>query len=157
MQWGFLDVTCSGVASRDGWDAFTTVGYWANLQGHGRSHPTRVVMQVCWEHERVQSYSIGWVCGAFGKDLGLEDMEFSPTVPLPIRPPWLIVEPIVDLQILNSQLKSREEVDLCEVFYNHLNDEFNGYLDIYTDGSKDPQSGQTGAAPNMEHQRWESK
>ncbi len=75
----------------------------------------------------------------------------------PVRPPWLFVEPIVDLQILNSQLKSREGVDICEVFYNHLNDEFNGYLDIYTDGSKDPQSGQTGAAPNMEHQRWESK
>ncbi len=114
-------------------------------------------MQVCWEHERVKSCSIGWVCGAFGKDLGSEDMEFSPTVPLPVRPPWLFVEPIVDLQILNSHLKSREGVDLCEVFYNHLNEEFNGYLDIYTDGSKDPQSGQTGAAPKMEHQRWESR
>ncbi len=120
--------------------------YWANLQGHAGSHPTRVVMQVCWEHERVKSQSFGWVCGAIGKDLGLEGMEFSPTVPLPVRPPWLFVEPIVDLQILNSHLKSREEVDLCEVFYNHLNEEFNGYLDIYTDGSKDPQSGQTGAA-----------
>ncbi len=87
--------------------------YWANLQGHGRSHPTRVVMQVCWEHERVKSQSFGWVCGAIGKDLGLEGMEFSPTVPLPVRPPWLFVEPIVDLQILNSHLKSREEVDLC--------------------------------------------
>ncbi len=44
-------------------------------------------------------------------------------------------------------------MDLCEVFYNHLNEEFNGYLDIYTDGSKDPQSGQMGAAPKMEYQK----
>ncbi len=63
---------------------------------------------------------------------GLEDIEFSPTAR---QTTWLFVEPIVDLQILNSHLKSREGVDLFEVFYNHLNKEFNGYLDIYTDGS----------------------
>lgn len=42
--------------------------YWANLQGQGRSHPTRAVMQVCWEHERVKNHSFGWVGDAIGKE-----------------------------------------------------------------------------------------
>ncbi|ROL44097.1 Cystinosin [Anabarilius grahami] len=56
--------------------------YCANLQGYGRSPPSRAVMQVCWEHERVKGQSFGWVGDAIGKEMGLKGKEFSPTVPI---------------------------------------------------------------------------
>lgn len=59
--------------------------YWANFQGYGRSYPSRAVLQVCWEHERVKGQSFGWVGDAIGKEMGLKGKEFSPTVQMSVR------------------------------------------------------------------------
>jgi len=120
--------------------------YWANLQGQGRSHPTRAVWQFCWEHEKVKIQSFGWVGDTIGKEMGLEGKEFSPTVPLPVRPPWLLWQTSVDLEILNTHLRNRAEVDICQIFCDRMSDRYGEYLVIFTDGSKDPESGKAGAA-----------
>lgn len=35
--------------------------YWVNLQGHGRAHPTKAILQDCWEHDKSNFSSFGWI------------------------------------------------------------------------------------------------
>lgn len=84
--------------------------------------------------------------GKRGKEMGLKGKEFCPTVPLPVRPPWLLLQTSVDLEILNSHSRSRAGVDVCQIFCDGINDKYSDYLFIFTDGSKDPESGQAGSA-----------
>lgn len=46
------------------------VNYWANLKGHKEQHPTKAVLQQCWEQCRGQRSSFGWagkirICGGY--------------------------------------------------------------------------------------------
>lgn len=43
-------------------------GYWANLQGHGDSHPTKEVLRECWENRKSQGENFGQI----GKDVANE-------------------------------------------------------------------------------------
>ncbi|XDV17936.1 hypothetical protein PO909_023724 [Leuciscus waleckii] len=110
-----------------------TANYWANLQGQDRSHPTRAVIQVCWEHERVKSQSFGWVGDAIGKEMGLEGKEFSPTVQLPAAPPWDYKEMYIDLGLLEE--KQGIGMDKYRV-QRYLMEMYREDLIIYTDASK---------------------
>lgn len=47
---------------------------------------------------------------------------------------------------LNSHSRSRAGVDVCQIFCDGINDKYSDYLVIFTDGSKDPESGQAGSA-----------
>ena len=60
--------------------------YWINLRGHEDNHPTRKVLQACWEKERMQKGSFGWTEDQMAKEMGASRIEFGKTVIWPIRP-----------------------------------------------------------------------
>lgn len=109
-----------------------TDNYWANMQGHNRTHPIRKIMQECWKNKRSKNVSFGWVCEEIGNEMGLQEMEFSPTVPMPARHLWFLEQPTVNLTILNSLIKAREESNICEVICKYLKEKYLGCLAIYT-------------------------
>ena len=41
------------------------LAYWVSSEGHGALHPTRVILQECWEHREIKARSFGW----FGKEM----------------------------------------------------------------------------------------
>ena len=78
------------------------INYWVSLQGHGVSHPAKGILQACWEHERRQNTSFGWVGNTKAKEMGLYGREFSPMVAIPVNPPWLLPPSVVDLDVLET-------------------------------------------------------
>ena len=83
----------------------------------------------------------GWV-----RQMRLYGMDFSPTVPIPVSPPWLLPPPVVDLQVLERVQKDREGVDPSKLFKRQLDTIYMDFIPIYTDGSKNPRTGRTGSA-----------
>ena len=90
--------------------------------------------------------TFGWVGNMQAKEMGLYGMEFSPTVAMPVNPPWLLPPPRVDLEVLERLQKDREGVDPSDWFKRRLDTVYQDVVAIYTDGSKDPRTGRTGSA-----------
>ena len=53
--------------------------YWINLRGQEDNHPTKKVLQACWEKERTQKGSIGWTGDQMAKEMGVSHIEFGKT------------------------------------------------------------------------------
>ena len=121
------------------------VNYWINLRGHGESHPTKRVLEACWERERTQKISFGWTRHAAARELGVHDMEFCPTVVWPVIPVWVMETMVVAMKLLEMKAR-REGVDLVSESYAYEEAKYRDYVQLYTDGSKDPETGSTGAA-----------
>uniref|UniRef100_A0A3B5R9A6 Reverse transcriptase domain-containing protein n=1 Tax=Xiphophorus maculatus TaxID=8083 RepID=A0A3B5R9A6_XIPMA len=124
--------------------------YWVNLQGHKCDHPTKMVLKECWEHHKLNCNSFGWIGEIKAKQLGLNMLQYSATVPQSEIPPWLFLTPEVDLQ-LNEILKKGKTPEWVVV--NRYFERYKDNIIIYTDGSKDPNSGRTGAAVNIPHHK----
>jgi hypothetical protein len=69
------------------------------------------------------------------KEMGLYGMEFTPMVAIPVYAPWLLLPPVVDLEVLKRLQKDREGVDLSNLFKRHLNTVYQKFVAIFTDGS----------------------
>lgn len=117
--------------------------YWANLQGH-TNHPTSKAIEPCWEHEKSPSKSFGWVLRETARGMGLLERSFSPSVVLAAIPPWLLSQPHVDLKLLDYVRD--ESGGNCEIVSSYIRRRYYSWLQIYTDGSKDPKTGRTAAA-----------
>ena len=50
--------------------------YWVNLKGQDDSHPTKRVIQACWERGAVHASSFGWTGELVAKEMGLDDKTF---------------------------------------------------------------------------------
>ena len=74
--------------------------YWANLQGHKYSHPTKGVLQECWENGRNQRDSFGPVGNDIAKEFGVFDMRISLSVIYPVLAPWMLLWPDIDWYLL---------------------------------------------------------
>ncbi len=37
------------------------LAYWVNIQGHNELHPTKAIVQECWEHNKSNFRSFGWI------------------------------------------------------------------------------------------------
>jgi hypothetical protein len=83
------------------------------------------------------------------KEMGLYGREFSPTVAIPVNPPWLLPPPVVDLEVLERLQKDM-------MFKRHLDTVYQDFVAIYTYGSKDPRTGRTGSALKCRNVRWQS-
>ena len=59
--------------------------------------------------------------------------------------PWLKNEPIASLE-LTEHTKAETSPDLFKARFNELREKYQGYNEIYTDGSKDPQNNTNGCA-----------
>lgn len=46
-----------------------SVTYWVNLQGHSQDHPTQNTLKPCWEKEKRDSKSFGWIVAQKAKEL----------------------------------------------------------------------------------------
>ncbi|XP_072902389.1 uncharacterized protein [Hemitrygon akajei] len=118
--------------------------YWINLRGHGDSHPTRRVLETHWDKERTQKESFGWTGEQTAKDMGVYDKEFCPSVVWPVRPFWVLENPSVDLELLKIKCGNKT-ADIISEYYRYKECKYKD-LQIFTDGSKDPETGATGPA-----------
>jgi len=125
--------------------------YWVNLQGHKQDHPTKPVLNACWEHGRKQLNSFGWVGNNQAEKLGIAELNHSSTVALSAIPPWVFPLPIVDLEISKILKQYKEYGVINDVVKQYLGINYNNSIQIFTDGSKDPSTGKTGAAVYVPH------
>ncbi len=110
-----------------------SVNYWVNLQGHSQEHPTLDTLKPCWEKERKKIKSFGWTVIQKATELKVNQFNVSPTVPLPVIKPWLLLDAIVDFTLLEQKIKGNE-YNLYNV-QKYIN-EYYSYVQIYTDASK---------------------
>lgn len=120
--------------------------YWVNLQGHYGSHPTKAILEECWEHNKSNYLSFGWVGNAKAESLGLCNIKYSPTVAYPDIPPWLFIDPLVDLNIQQQIKKECKQTNTGRIAERYIEQYYTDKLIVFTDGSKDPETGRTGAA-----------
>ena len=74
------------------------------------------------------------------QEIGMVDISICPPVCCPVVPAWLIPDPMVDLKLLNKSKSRISEVMVKKVkIWQQL--KWGDYLQIYTDGSKDHESG----------------
>ena len=80
------------------------MNYWVNLQGHSEGrHPTTKVLLPCWESERAKRDGFAWSSGKVAKDMAIDQLRYSPTVPLSVMPPWLFPAVSVDSSLIQEQ------------------------------------------------------
>lgn len=122
-----------------------SANYWVNLRGHRDVHPTKQVLQTCWEREGNEKLSFGWTGDATARDLGVYGREFCPTVWWPKTPVW-VLEPVdVDLHLMKVKERNKN-VDLVHEVYTYIERKYKEYVQVFTDGSKDPMTDSTGSA-----------
>ncbi len=77
--------------------------------------------------------SFGWTVIQKATELKVNQFNVSPTVPLPVIKPWLLLDAIVDFTLLEQKIKGNE-YNLYNV-QKYIN-EYYSYVQIYTDASK---------------------
>ncbi len=103
--------------------------YWANIKGHFSNHPVKNVLGNCWEYEQSQVKSFGWIVEQQTQQIGV-NINTSPTVALPVSPPWLFKMPSVDLQIFKTIKDKQNQVPKAIVVQKHLESEYSHYLQM---------------------------
>lgn len=109
--------------------------YWANLKGHSEEHPTQATLMPCWEKERRETRSFGWTAAPKAKEMNMDKLNFSPTVPLPAIAPWILPEATVDFALLKKKSKDRGGTFNMHTIQAHI-DSYHSYVQVYTDASK---------------------
>lgn len=66
------------------------------------------------------------------------------TVVYPEIAPWKLFWPEVDWFVLEEKRKAKEDINLERVFKNWVVEKYNEYIQIYTDGAKNPETEVTG-------------
>ncbi len=112
--------------------------YWVNLQGSNKNHRTRTILNDCWEYQKNGGNSFGWKYEQWVKDCGLENEVISPNMPLNGVSVWNIPEPIVEIRLLEAREKAEERYSNNYEINVFMREQFYSFVQIYTDGSKDP-------------------
>ena len=118
--------------------------YWVNLKGHRANHPTREVLQDSWENEKSASEHFAKVGNKIAKELSIEGLQISPPVVYPEEAPWRLVCPRVDMSLLEIKRTGKKTVDLLSAFSYLISQEYQDFVQVYTDGAKNPDTGATG-------------
>lgn len=79
------------------------------------------------------------------EELGLKEEGVAPQVYWSVVPPWLMSIPEIDLSIMDN-IKHHEGTEYPNMVKRRLENQWGTYLQIYTDGSQDPQTGKSGFA-----------
>lgn len=85
-----------------------SLNYWPNLKGHDENHSTQDTLRPCWEKERRETKCFGWIIEQKAKELEITEINISPTVPLSVIHPWLLLDPIADLTLLDKTNKDKK-------------------------------------------------
>lgn len=110
--------------------------YWAGLQGHDDSQPTKAVLQECWENGRNLKENFGRIGNSIAKELEVFNLRISPTVVCPEIAPWKIAWPEVDWFVLEEKKKAKDEINLKSIFNNRVGGNYSEFIQIYADGAK---------------------
>uniref|UniRef100_A0A1A8H245 RNase H type-1 domain-containing protein n=1 Tax=Nothobranchius korthausae TaxID=1143690 RepID=A0A1A8H245_9TELE len=111
------------------------LNYWANLQGQTADHPTLGILKPCWEKEKKEMRSFGWLMVKKPVELKLNQFKISHRVPLPVIPPWILPEASVDLTLLERKTKDKSFILNSHTAQDFI-DRYYNYVQIYTDASK---------------------
>ncbi len=76
---------------------------------------------------------------------GITEISVSPSVVIPNIPPWLLPMPQVDFH-LQYMVKNEKTISKEVIVQQYLDLNYSSMLHIFTDGSKDPTSGNSAAA-----------
>ncbi len=116
------------------------VNYWAGLQGHNNSHPTKVMLQESWEYGKRLSENFGRIGNETAKELGVFNLRISFTVVYPETAPWKLVWPEVDWFVLEGKRRAKEGINKKIVFNNRIVEKYKDYIQVYMDGAKKPET-----------------
>ncbi len=120
--------------------------YWINIKGHSDSHPIKKVLKNCWEYEYKNRSSFGWTANEEAQSMGLSDIKITPSVATSAIPPWLFPMPVVDTQLYEGKHNKERSILTHIEVQQYIEQTYYSTVKIYTDGSKDPESGFTAAA-----------
>ena len=81
--------------------------YWVHLKGHSEDHPAQNTLKPCWEKEKRETKSFGWIIEKKAKEHDITAINISPTAPLSVTQPWILPDPSVDLTLLNKKNKEK--------------------------------------------------
>uniref|UniRef100_A0A3Q2ZQ74 Reverse transcriptase domain-containing protein n=1 Tax=Kryptolebias marmoratus TaxID=37003 RepID=A0A3Q2ZQ74_KRYMA len=113
---------------------YLEISYWLNLQGNGYDHPNLEILRPCWEKEKKEMRSFGWMIEKKLKEFKMDKIEISQSIITSIIPPWVLPEVKVDMELMEKRQDICSSMDSNSVQI-HLNNYYK-YLQIYTDASK---------------------
>ncbi len=119
--------------------------YWANLKGQKDNHPTKCLLEERWEHGKRKVNSFAWIIKDLEQEIKLNEFRIIPVVTIPIIPVWILSQPI-DLCLLKSRQGKGQYMLETEVIVEYISSKYEHFIQVFTDASKDPQSGQVGVA-----------
>lgn len=106
------------------------------IQSQGQCNPVKQLLV-----ERGETAKRGWGRGCYVKRVWAEFPELgkdmAPRVVWPCVPPWLLPDPEIDWTV-KEIFRERGKENPVEVVKDVINENWDGHLQIYTDGSVDP-------------------
>ncbi len=75
------------------------MSYWAGVKGHSEYHPVKNLLKDCWEYEYKDLESFGLTVKKEADRLWLNKYENTPSVAIPVVPPWMFPMPLIEFQI----------------------------------------------------------
>ncbi|XP_026114930.1 uncharacterized protein LOC113093328 [Carassius auratus] len=123
-----------------------TLAYWVNLKGQKDSHPTKGILETCWEHGKGKVNNFGWIIKDLVQDMKLNEYSVIPALILPTIPLWILPQPKVDLLLLESRQDKNGRQLEAEMTKEYIGSKYEQYAHVFTDASKDPQKERVGVA-----------
>ncbi|XP_046732719.1 uncharacterized protein LOC124403146 [Silurus meridionalis] len=120
--------------------------YWYGVKGHLGNHPVKLILRECWEYECREITSFGWLVRKEVDKLEPKNHEIAPSVALPAIPPWLFHNPVIDLRVAKLLSNLGKNVSIELIVQQYITREYDDALQVFTDGSKDPESERAAAA-----------
>lgn len=114
--------------------------YWVRLQCSTDS-PAMSVLQDCWEYYK-EGKGFGWNIEGDASMFGLKSLEFNSALVMSNVPPWILPAPDVNTELLKVKEDHPNDDGFAIHCKTYLKSAFYGFLHIFTDGSKNPQTGQ---------------
>ncbi len=75
------------------------------MKGHSKTHPTQNTLTPCWEKEKRETKNFGWMIEKKAKELEMNEVDVSSTVPLSVLQPWILPHPAAVLTLLKKKDK----------------------------------------------------
>ena len=119
--------------------------YWVSLMGQRDDHPVKITIQESWEREVARLPSFEWTRKAVAREMSIHDKNFCTGVLWPSVPLWELEVPKIDLKVLEFK-SDNPESNLVHQFQCRVIERYKDHIFIFTDGSKDPETGIKGAA-----------
>ncbi len=104
-----------------------------------------MVLKDCWEYEYKSDQALDGA-NEEAQKMGLSDIHVAPTVARSAVPPWLFPMPLLDIQLHKEKHNNETSVLESLVVQKYIDLTYYSTVQLYTDGSKDPDSGKTAVA-----------